>query len=237
MTMGLGRRARRGAWASRSRRLRFAFVGTAVAVIGLLAAGFGAGTRTASGGEPIRLVLSSLASAAPAKHLSTATLYATNDPWRRYLANEQVCPGAERTDLPLARQAKSVACLVNFARKRRGVRQLLVTPILNGASAKKAKAILRCQDFAHDPCGGDWTASVRSTGYVGGFGENLYLGSGPFGAPRLTVDAWLNSPPHRENLFRAGWREQGVAVVVLDDFDDHRDVAVWVSVLGDDEPS
>ena len=39
------------------------------------------------------------------------------------------------------------------------------------------------------------------------------LASGPWGAPRIAVDAWLNSPPHRETLFGRAWREQGFAVV------------------------
>lgn len=133
----------------------------------------------------------------------------------------------------MSAQATTLACLVNFARRRRGLRELAVASILNGASARKARAILRCANFAHNPCGGDWTAAVRSTGYGGRFGENLYLASGLFGAPRVAVDAWLNNAPHRENLFRAQWREHGLAVVALDQFGNYRDVAVWVSVLGD----
>lgn len=107
-----------------------------------------------------------------------------------------------------------------------------MTPILNGASVRKGRAILRCGRFAHNPCGGDWTASVTSTGYSGTFGENLYLATGPFAAPRPAVDAWLNSPPHRANLFRASWREQGLAVVFLPRFNDMSHVVVWVNVLG-----
>lgn len=210
-----------------------ALAGLAVAAVGLLTAEFGVGTRTGSRGESVRLVLSSAATAAPAKELNTTSLYAKNDPWKGYLASERVCPGGERTDRSLASQVGTVACLVNFARSRRGLRELAVAPILNGASARKARAILRCGNFAHNPCGGDWTTAVRSTGYAGVFGENLYLASGPFGAPRPAVDAWLNSPPHRENLFRADWREQGVALAVLDRFGARRDISLWVSVLGE----
>ena len=105
--------------------------------------------------------------------------------------------------------------------------------ILNGASVRKGQAILRCGRFAHNPCGGDWTAAVRSTGYSGTFGENLYLATGPFAAPRPAVDAWLNSAPHRENLFRAAWREQGLAIVVLPHFGNMSHVVVWVNVFGD----
>lgn len=184
--------------------------------------------------KPIRSVLSASSTSTPAAASSagTASLYATPDPWRKYLASEAACPGGERTDLPPKSQVRTVACLVNFARKQRGLRLLSLAPRLDVASATKAQAILRCGSFAHDPCGGGWSSSITATGYVGAFGENLYLASGAFAAPRPTVDAWLNSQPHRENLFDTKWRVQGLAVL-LGRFGGHGRVAVWVNVLGD----
>jgi uncharacterized protein YkwD len=214
-----------------SRLLRLALAG--VTAVGLAALTFDTGTPPGSAVKPIRIVLSSSAVTAPAKRVSTTALYATHDPWKTYLASEQVCPGGERTDLSPTSQAATVACLLNFARKQRGLRSLPIASILNGASVRKGQAILRCGRFAHNPCGGDWTASVRSTGYAGTFGENLYLATGPFAAPRPAVDAWLNSAPHRNNLFRASWREQGLAVVFLPHFGNLSHVVVWVNVLGD----
>ena len=183
--------------------------------------------------SPIRIVLSS--ADAPGERLlmsTTASLYARNDPWKAFLAEESVCPGGERTDLPRAQQMATVACLVNYARQRRGLQRLTIGPFLNGASFKKANAIVRCENFAHNPCGGDWASAVRSTGYGGSFGENLYLASGPWGAPRVAVDAWLNSAPHRVNLFRADWRKQGLAMLPNVTFAGYRNVVVWVSELG-----
>jgi uncharacterized protein YkwD len=202
-------------------------------VLGLVAVGGAEWSRAGSGEEPIRLVLSSAGSTTSARTGSTAVLYAKNDPWKGYLADERACPGGERTDLALKRQVQTVACLVNFARKQRGLHQLSLLPRLDVASARKAQAILRCGSFAHNPCGGDWATSITSTGYVGSFGENLYLASGAFAAPRPTVDAWLNSAPHRENLFGSRWRAQGLAVLLLGRFGGHDRVAVWVNVLGD----
>lgn len=124
-------------------------------------------------------------------------------------------------------------CLVNFARKRRGLNPLPLEHVLSSASARKATAILRCENFSHNPCGGDWTRSIRLSGYTGAVGENLYVASGRWGAPRVALDAWLNSRRHRENLFRAEWREQGLAVMPFVSFGRYRDVSLWVSVLGD----
>ena len=229
--MRSGRRTPDGSRSGHSRFLRLVLTGALAAV--LLALVLGVPARPGSSAEPFRLVLASSAAASPTRSISTRALYAKNDPWKRYLASERVCPGGERTDLPPTRQARTVACLLNFARERRGLRRLAVASILNGASARKGQQILRCGRFAHNPCGGDWTASIKATGYTGAFGENLYLASGPFAAPRPAVDAWLNSAPHRENLFRADWREQGLAVVFLPASHDSSRLTVWVNVLGD----
>jgi len=146
------------------------------------------------------------------------------------LADEAVCPGGDRTDLPVVRQVSTVACFVNFARSRRGLASLVVRSDLNTASLAKASAIGRCQNFAHNPCGGDWTSAVRSTGFIGTFGENLYLASGRWGSPRAAVDSWLNSASHRENLFDQKWREQGIALKRVR-LGSYGAVAVWVNVL------
>jgi uncharacterized protein YkwD len=231
--MRVGRGAPQGARPGRSLLVPLMVVVAGAIAFGLVVVGHEAGSRIGSGRVPVRLVLSSSAAASPARSVGTAALYAAHDPWKQYLANERACPGGERTDLPPMSQVGTVACLVNFARRRRGLRPLALASLLDAASARKAEAILRCGRFAHNPCGGDWTASVRSTGYVGRFGENLYLASGPWAAPRVAVDAWLNSAPHRENLFRSNWREQGLAVVVLSRFGAYENVSVWVNVLGD----
>ncbi len=229
--MRSGRRTPDGWRSGHSRFPRRVLAGLSAVVLLVLVLGVGAGPN--SGAEPLRLVLSSSAASSPARAVTTRTLYVRNGAWRQYLASEQVCPGGERTDLSPRRQVQAVACLLNFARERRGLPRLAVVSILNGASATKGRQILRCHRFAHNPCGGDWAASIRATGYTGSFGENLYLASGPFAAPRPAVDAWLNSAPHRRNLFRADWREQGLAVVSVRKFGGSGRVVVWVNVLGD----
>jgi hypothetical protein len=45
-------------------------------------------------------------------------------------------------------------------------------------------------------------------------GENLVWGTGPLSTPDALVTAWMNSPPHRENLLRARFDEIGIAAVV-----------------------
>ena len=212
-------------------RLGLGGAGLAMMVLGAFPAA--TAERPSGDVQPLRLVLAASPRAHRGLTVQTVSLYAKNDPWKAFLAGESVCPGGERTDLPIARQVETVACLVNYARARRGLQPLAIHAALNGASVKKAKEIIRCQSFSHSPCGADWTAAVKSTGYQGLFGENLYVAQGPWGAPRVAVDAWLNSAPHRENLFGRKWREQGLALMQNESFGAYRDVALWVSVLGE----
>jgi uncharacterized protein YkwD len=87
---------------------------------------------------------------------------------------------------------------------------------------------------AHAACGKDPHAVAVAAGYPEvPWGENIYSGSGPFMSARVAADGWLNSPHHRENLFRPQWTEQGIAVVIARRFKDQSNVAIWVSQFGE----
>ena len=162
------------------------------------------------------------------------SLYWPNDKWTAYLADETTCPGGERTDLPLAQQVDVMVCLVNYARRQRGLTPLVTVAVLNGSSVAKAERVVRCQEFTHAACGQDPESDARQAGYTGAFGENLYLADGRYGAPRIALDGWLNSPGHRENLFRPEWRTQGIAVQKLARFGQYHDATLWVNEFGTD---
>jgi uncharacterized protein YkwD len=174
----------------------------------------------------------SLLPGTPSLTLRRKSLYWPDDKWTEYLAPERTCPGGERTDLPLAEQADVMVCLVNYARARRGLSRLEPVGLLNDTSLAKAAKIVRCREFEHAACGDDPAADARDAGYVGAFGENLYIADGRWRAPRVALDGWLNSPGHRENLFRPQWRTQGIAVETIPRFGDYRDAALWVNQFG-----
>ena len=153
--------------------------------------------------------------------------------WQADLATERTCPGGNRTDLSSAHERATLACLVNWARRRHGLPGLTVVSLLNRVSLGKAHEIVRCRNFGHSPCGQDWRANLLEVGYRGAAGENLYLGGGKLGAPRVAVEGWLRSPSHRANLFAPDWRTQGLARVTLALFGAYRDVTLWVNVFGD----
>jgi uncharacterized protein YkwD len=160
-------------------------------------------------------------------------LYPRNDPWLRYLAPERVCPGGEDRAAPAPEQERTMVCLLNWARTQRGLRALPVNRVLSSAARLKALDIEVCEDFAHEACGKEADAVTATVGYRGaGWGENLYAGSSVLGSPRVAVDRWLNSPGHRENLFRAEWSEQGIALRATQSFGGAPEVAIWVSHFG-----
>ena len=103
-------------------------------------------------------------------------LYAKNDPWLGYLADEQTCPGGEKLDAPLADQANTMVCLVNYARHKRGLQPVATVGVLNQSSLAKANRIVRCLDFNHNACGEAPEADIRALGFNGRLGrEPLHL--------------------------------------------------------------
>jgi uncharacterized protein YkwD len=67
--------------------------------------------------------------------------------------------------------------------------------------------------------GADVVDRIARTGYLAGsggwgVGENLRWGTGPYGTPRMAVQAWLESPAHRSTLLSPRYRHVGVGVAL-----------------------
>ena len=160
-------------------------------------------------------------------------LYPAQDAWAAYLPAPNAC--AESTNASAAPVTADAAmlCVLNYARGRAGLTPLRVSPLLNRSARLKANDIIRCRQFTHAACGKDPHAVADEAGYPHvSWGENLALSPGPFAAARVAADGWLNSDHHRENLFDPRWTEQGIAEVVVPEFQGQHDVAIWVSEFG-----
>ena len=160
-------------------------------------------------------------------------LYPAHDAWASYLPAPNAC--AESTDASAAPVVakRAMICVLNYARLRAGLTPLRISPLLNRSASLKAYDIIRCAQFTHAACGKDPHAVADEAGYPQvSWGENLALSPGPFAAARVTADGWLNSDHHRENLFDPRWTEQGIAEVVVPEFQGQHDVAIWVSEFG-----
>ena len=87
------------------------------------------------------------------------------------------------------------------------------------AGRRHAGDMVRRRYFSHDSRSGDhFDDRIRRTGYLRGarsalVGENLGWGTGFLATPRAMVRQWMNSPGHRANILRPGFKEIGIAVV------------------------
>lgn len=150
------------------------------------------------------------------------------------LASPSVCPGQTDTRRSVGDQERTMRCMQNHVRARRGLRRLRTQSALMSAAGSKSADILRCQQFAHEACGRDTFYWTRRTGYaVGcwGAGENIAWGSGSLGSVRVIMSAWLHSDPHRRNLFRSSHRDQGVGLA-KGTFNGYPGAQVWTAQLG-----
>jgi len=152
--------------------------------------------------------------------------------WARYLAPEGTCRADTRVDSSESEQRFAMRCLLDWARRERGLAALPQSAILNHSAALKAAAIVRCDDFSHTPCRSDFRATFLAAGWTGSAGENIAWGPSLAGSPRVLVDGWLHSDGHRENLFQPMWRTQGLSLLRSDGFLGKERAAVWVHQFG-----
>jgi uncharacterized protein YkwD len=134
--------------------------------------------------------------------------------WSSYLAPATACKGATDAAAPVAAQQRAVACLINWARAEARRGKLAQSPSLTRAAGLKGKKVASCHQLSHTPCGSSLVGPVNASGYrYSSFGENIFVG--PWGGvtPHDVVKAWLESPGHRANVLRPGFRHVGAALV------------------------
>ncbi len=100
----------------------------------------------------------------------------------------------------------------NYERKQNGLQPLTTNALLNQAAANKLADMFKQQYFEHvspDGLGPSDLADNVGYAYVV-VGENLALGN--FSDDKKLVEAWMNSPGHRENILNPRYQEIGIAV-------------------------
>lgn len=127
---------------------------------------------------------------------------------------------------------EAMYCGINIVRHAYGLGFVRGSVPLNRSSLMKADAVRRC-GFSHTPCGMAFSRTFKTAGYLPAraVGENLAWGQGELGSPLNTLQLWLNSPPHRENLMARRWRDLGIAFERGHMFG-RNDVALWVMQFG-----
>jgi uncharacterized protein YkwD len=193
---------------------------------------FGLGGLVSSSATPGALRIEAIPGG-PGVTVGSTRLYARDDPWQAWLADETTCPRGEDASAPVAVQIQVMLCLTNTARQRQGLRPLELSRVLSRSAAAKVADIVRCGRFEHEACGRPADEAARRLGHQGRLGENLYLAEGPFVVPRVALDRWLNSDGHRENLFRPEWMVIGIALHRGADVERVRDGVIWAQQFGD----
>ena len=115
---------------------------------------------------------------------------------------------------------QATLCLLNQQRAAKGVGPLVESAALSTASAGYSQRMVSQGFFAHEsPDGGTLVDRLTAVGYLGGdaawvVGENIGWGQASLATPRSMVDAWMNSPGHRENLLSADYSQVGLGLAL-----------------------
>jgi uncharacterized protein YkwD len=111
------------------------------------------------------------------------------------------CAGQSNLKAPAVIQERAMRCLVDRARRSRGLPLLRAAAPLQQAANSKSGDILRCGEFSHEACGREFTYWMDRFGYHGcAEGENIAWGSGSLGTAASIFRAWMHSQGHRENI-------------------------------------
>ena len=107
--------------------------------------------------------------------------------------------------------AQQVIELTNKKRAQNNLPPLSYNPLLEQAAKAKGANMFEENYWAHfAPSGKTPWGFITAAGYKYTFaGENL---AREFNDPSAVVDAWMNSPSHRENILDKNFKEIGVAV-------------------------
>jgi uncharacterized protein YkwD len=128
------------------------------------------------------------------------------------LASSIRCRHAGARRASAAKLRRAMLCLVNRTRLAAGLRPFRGERHLGRAASRHAADMARRHYFAHvSPSGKSPMSRARSAGWRGGVGEVIAWGCGTLSSPRATLNAWLNSPPHRAILL-GNARRAGVGV-------------------------
>lgn len=145
-------------------------------------------------------------------------LAAAADPPESFAA---ACASANARTTQSSRPAvtRAVLCLINAERRKHGLRGLRLDPHLSKAAQDHSRDMVHRRYFSHTtPEGLSPAGRVRRAGYLGAsrqwlVGENLAWGWHRLETAARVVRAWMQSPPHREEILHASFRDVGIGVV------------------------
>lgn len=116
-------------------------------------------------------------------------------------------PGAPQS-VQMTPQQRELIDATNSYRISQGRRPLTPTSYLNGTAQNWADTMARTGSYRHNPAIRAHTVQVR--------GENILFMPGQYSAQR-SVDAWITSPGHRDNMLDPSYTKIGVGIATTPD--------------------
>jgi uncharacterized protein YkwD len=138
-----------------------------------------------------------------------------------HAASKCAAKNAAPESISAAKAERTVHCLVNKERSKRGLGKLDRQGELDRASREHSDHMVNRGCFAHE-CPGEPNLFQRlvQAGYLTnlgsllrwGYGENIAWGGGELGTPKSIVRAWMNSDGHRANILNRDFDQIGVGL-------------------------
>ena len=113
----------------------------------------------------------------------------------------------------------AIAALINNVREQNGLNALAADESLTEVARQRSQDLINRNYFSHyTPEGTNVFDLMRSMGIsFRCAGENLAQSSpASIGTPEAFLNAWLNSPTHRDNILRSQYTKIGVGMVEID---------------------
>ena len=137
------------------------------------------------------------------------------------------------------RAHEALLCEINRTRRRHDAGRLRTQDQLELAARRHAADMRERRFFSHvSPGGGDLVDRLRRSGYARDrcawrAGEILAWGTGPRSTAEATVDAWMDSPEHRQILVSRRYDRIGVGLESGTPFPDRGPGVTAAAILGD----
>ena len=116
-----------------------------------------------------------------------------------------------------SKDERDVFIFVNYHRKKQGLEKLAWSNSL-GKMARAYSERMGDEDFFdHYDSEGKSVVDRAEVSKIKDWkkiGENLFFSEGYINSSTLAVKGWLNSPPHRHNMFDAEWTHTGIGMYV-----------------------
>lgn len=165
--------------------------------------------------------------ARPLRELAPGGRPDSSEPSRRGGRREGIGAGDSCPEVDIAPESGNLGqieaatlCLLNGVRADEGLQPVQLNSSLARAAAAHAADMVANSYFAHEGRdGSEIKDRIGATGYLPTnatwtIGENLAWGTGALATPKATMNAWMNSKGHRDNILAADYRDIGFGIVI-----------------------